>query len=274
MKKVQSSHKVRYISFLLVLFWITKISFGQINNYKGAPFIDNYSKTDYKAGTANHAIAQDKNGILYFANKEGLLKYDGTTWELFKVKHNLYLLSALVEEEKIYVGSQGEFGYFENDETGELEYYSLSNKLEEDYSFGEIIGIHLANSLIYFFSNTYAFILDDESISVFELPKGSSAVEMKDGLAISTDKVGLSILDNNGFTMLSIDGQLNRLVEIITPQTLITSSMASLDKPLAFNTAISAFVSSLGLSVNFLIRPNAAFILSLIFAVSMLSITC
>jgi len=65
----------------IMVLWIS----AQVDIYSGIPFVDHYGVTDYKAGPINRDISQDSNGILYFANSQGLLKYDGTAWELFKV---------------------------------------------------------------------------------------------------------------------------------------------------------------------------------------------
>ena len=32
----------------------------------GVPYIQNYSKSDYKAGNQNWSVAKDKNGVLYY----------------------------------------------------------------------------------------------------------------------------------------------------------------------------------------------------------------
>ena len=46
-------------------------------NTMGIPDIINYSKQAYKAGTQSWDVKQDGNGILYFANNDGLLSFDG-----------------------------------------------------------------------------------------------------------------------------------------------------------------------------------------------------
>src|SRR5438128_950427 len=54
-------------------------------NTIGIPGIVNYSKQAYNAGTQNWSIAQDKSGILYFGNSQGLLSFDGTFWRLYQL---------------------------------------------------------------------------------------------------------------------------------------------------------------------------------------------
>lgn len=44
----------------------------------GLPPVTNFQKRIYQAGTQSWDIAQDAHGMLYFANNEGLLQYDGT----------------------------------------------------------------------------------------------------------------------------------------------------------------------------------------------------
>ena len=44
----------------------------------GLPQVTSYSGLNYGAGTQNWGIAQDRDGILYFANNEGLLTFNGT----------------------------------------------------------------------------------------------------------------------------------------------------------------------------------------------------
>lgn len=46
-------------------------------NTLALPEITNYSKQVYGAGTQNWNIGQDKRGIIYIANNEGLLSFDG-----------------------------------------------------------------------------------------------------------------------------------------------------------------------------------------------------
>ena len=50
----------------------------------GQPNIKNFNKIEYKGGTQNWDIDQDKNGNLYFGNNDGLLQFDGSNWKIYK----------------------------------------------------------------------------------------------------------------------------------------------------------------------------------------------
>ena len=51
----------------------------------GTPFIRNFAKSDYRAGTQSWGEAQDLKGFIYFANNDGLLVYDGVQWDVYRM---------------------------------------------------------------------------------------------------------------------------------------------------------------------------------------------
>ncbi|MCD6090001.1 MAG: hypothetical protein J7J72_00740, partial [Bacteroidales bacterium] len=46
----------------------------------GTPFIKNYPRKITQAGQQNWMIDQDSSGIMYFANNDGLLEFNGIDW--------------------------------------------------------------------------------------------------------------------------------------------------------------------------------------------------
>lgn len=102
------------------------------------PEVINYAKQTYNAGTQNWKICQDSRGILYFANNEGLLSFDGSFWKKYCVPglggiHSL----AMGKNGRIYTGAQGEIGYFEPGPNGLLRYHSLNDLIpatEKDFT--------------------------------------------------------------------------------------------------------------------------------------------
>ncbi|HUC80704.1 MAG TPA: SBBP repeat-containing protein, partial [Flavisolibacter sp.] len=99
-------------------------AFGQ--NTIGIPMIVNYPSQVYNAGSQNWGITQDKNGILYFANNEGLLTFDGSFWRKFQLPNKTKVRSVAIDKSgRVYVGGQSEIGYFSPNAKGELVYTSL-----------------------------------------------------------------------------------------------------------------------------------------------------
>lgn len=136
---------------------------GYSQNTIGIPDIVNYTKSNYNAGTQNRCIAQDKNGVMYFANYDGLLTFDGTFWKIYPLPNKTVIRSlALGKDNKIYVGSQTDFGYFTPSKNGDLIYISLKDLIPEKskvftevwetISFGNDIFFR-TRSIIYRFTN-------------------------------------------------------------------------------------------------------------------------
>jgi ligand-binding sensor domain-containing protein/DNA-binding CsgD family transcriptional regulator len=114
--------KLKQLVFLGITLLLNTIAYAQI----GIPQINNYSNLDYKGGTQNWDIDQDKNGNMYFANNEGLLTYNGKYWKIYPLPNKTIVRSLKIAADgKIYVGAQDEIGYFFPDANGVLKYHSL-----------------------------------------------------------------------------------------------------------------------------------------------------
>src|SRR5258707_8144513 len=111
--------------WLVLLFMLQVCAPGFGQNTIGIPAIVNYSNQAYNAGSQNWGIAQDKNGIVYFANNDGLLTFDGNSWRRYLLPNKTKVRSIAIDKERIYVGGQSELGYFSANEKGGLYYTSL-----------------------------------------------------------------------------------------------------------------------------------------------------
>ena len=129
---------------LLLVFFFSSISFSQeLNNHYndiGQPFIKFFSPKEYNASYQNWCVNQDKRGIMYFGNTEGVLEYDGTSWYLIKTHNNSIVRSMCVDDNgRIYVAASSDFGYLAPDSIGQLRFVSLLKFLKEQYrEFGDI----------------------------------------------------------------------------------------------------------------------------------------
>ena len=118
----------------------------------GIPQINTYNSLDYKGGSQNWDIDQDKNGLIYFANNEGLLVFDGRNWKLYALPHKTIVRSiAIAGDGKIYVGAQDELGYFFPNKNGELIYHSIRHLLpKKERNFSDIWDICEVGDGIFF----------------------------------------------------------------------------------------------------------------------------
>ncbi len=162
--------RVLIVILLLVIFLTPGKS--QIKNI-GVPYIRNYPKREYKAGTQSWGIAQDQKGFMYFANNEGLLEFDGVAWHLTKMPNSSLTRSVYVSENgDIFVGAYNELGKMEYGINGKLEYKSLKKYIPAEFqNFDDIWNIHSFDGKIVFQSYFNAFIFNnDSSLTVLSAP--------------------------------------------------------------------------------------------------------
>jgi len=135
------------------------------------PVVTNFSKNDYRASNQNWSIGQTTDGIMYFGNNQGLLQFDGSSWEIHRMPQNKMVRSILVKGNRIYVGSFEEFGYFEKNNSGQLKYTSLSGQLK-DYEMknDEIWTILSVDNSIVFQSFTTYFKFTDTKVEGVRCP--------------------------------------------------------------------------------------------------------
>jgi serine phosphatase RsbU (regulator of sigma subunit) len=125
------------------------------------PPIVNYSSKDYgkERNPENYCVVQDQRGVMYFGNSNGVLEYDGTSWNFITTVPGTYVRSMAIDSTGvIYVGTYMDFGYLKPNSKGELKYISLISKLpEEDQYFSTIWSIHANEENVYFQADEAVF---------------------------------------------------------------------------------------------------------------------
>lgn len=168
-------------------------------NTIGIPDIINYTKSIYNAGTQNRCITQDKNGIIYFANYEGLLTFDGTYWKIYPLPHKTVVRSlAIGSDDKIYVGSQDDFGYFSPADNGKLTYTSLRSLLPETArTFSEIWETVAYKNDIFFRTRELIFQFSNNVINIYPAKNEWRFLGKSDDKLFAQDsKIGLLLFKN------------------------------------------------------------------------------
>lgn len=146
--------------------------FGQVKSI-GLPDIRNYKRSDYKGGTQNWNIDQDKNGNLYFANNNGLFQFDGSSWRKYNVPNAAAIRCLKIDDSgKIFVGGYSEFGYFKPNSKGKLDYFSISKMVNKSKIkiIDFIWKIHFYNDEVIFQSFSRAYILKNNKLKLLEAP--------------------------------------------------------------------------------------------------------
>jgi ligand-binding sensor domain-containing protein len=146
---------------------ITLSASGQ--NTIGLPQIINYSKSDFQAGTQTWDIEQDSRGMMYFANNEGMLTYDGSHWKAYPLPNRTIVRALAIDSaDRIYAGGQGEIGYFAPGPGGNLTYTSLKDKVPaSENKFADIWRIEIYKEAVFFQASDRIFEYRNNTIKVY-----------------------------------------------------------------------------------------------------------
>ncbi|PWE00159.1 helix-turn-helix and ligand-binding sensor domain-containing protein [Marinilabilia rubra] len=188
--------------FLLFLFGILGILAVKANPVEyGISEIEYFNRRQYGGATQNWNVSQAENGLLYFANNNGVIEYDGSRWRSFPMHPSLendLVRSVYAENERIFIGATDEFGYYKTDSTGNFYYFSLREQFEvADY--GEYWNIFKLNDRYIFQShNALCIYTPEESVKVIEPVSRISEAFIVNGMVLVQDDVeGLMELRND-----------------------------------------------------------------------------
>src|SRR3989344_4925645 len=150
----------RLICFLGIFIF----SFGIRTLYgqDGNSFITNYQLSESDIDNQNWAIEQDNDRVMLFANRRGILSYDGVEWQLIKTPTFPFSILKDTANGIVYVGCSDNFGYLQKDDRGVYMYSSIS---EKHNGFGEINQIIINNQYIYFYSEENLFRITKSNTS-------------------------------------------------------------------------------------------------------------
>ncbi len=218
--------KSKYIFCLLLCLFLYQISAQEL------PPIVAYSPSDYGADNQIWDISQSSENIIYAANSQGLLEYNGARWELYPVPNNSIIRSVNVINNKVFTGCFMDFGYWERDSFGSLYYTSLIDQfginLEEDEEFWNITEL---NGWMIFQSLSRIYLLDlenKESKIIKSDAQISQMINFNKTIFFQKAGVGLFKIENGDVKLVNNDDILkrNKVIDIfkLEKQVLVLTS--------------------------------------------------
>ncbi len=233
-------YNIRYV-FLLLFFGCWTEVFAQV--LLGKYPIQNFTPTEYKAGIQNIDFAQNRDMTIFVANNLGVLSFNGNSWETHDFKTGKKKRALAFDEvtNRLYVGSQGEFGFFQDD----WHYVSLVDLIPEDSKdFDEVWDVYQIDSKVYFCTFQGIYVYDGQSIEV---------IKQKGGLGRSFRARGKIFTQSQQGILFEIDG--NKLVQNYTQgeaQQVIAGVIAEDEGYLIFyNSGQIEFTSPFGVSKKY-----------------------
>lgn len=211
-------------AILMVLLFPILRSYGQEKkNYTvfddtfynaGFPFIHNYSPKDYNGHGQCWGVAQGLNGLMYYGNSEGVLQYDGSTWNFLQLpNHSIVRNISLAEDNNLYCSGNGEIGYLVNDSTGAMEYISLVPKLPEgERDFNDIWDVEQLGNKVFFntFKKLLIWDMQEQRFTVKPAPTAYGNVyRIRDEIWVTSAYEGILKYQDNTLVPLNARGELD-----------------------------------------------------------------
>jgi len=177
---------------IIIFLVVANFSFAQPGHY----FLSQYTPSDERINYITFGIAQDSKGVIYFANKNGVLEFDGRNWNLIATPGPVFAIASLGAE--VFAGGYRGFGKLVIGQDNSKVYQSLSqNQTDADQIFSSVS----SKDKIYF-SNAHAvFLLSPASgkvdkIKAKENEEFNGLLEITGGIYVKSSS-GLLKVENN-----------------------------------------------------------------------------
>jgi ligand-binding sensor domain-containing protein/DNA-binding CsgD family transcriptional regulator len=198
---------------------------AQLNNL-GQPFVKNFLKNEYGGGTQSWAIDYSEKGYLFVANNDGLLVYNGIDWNKYQTGNKTIVrsLNLSENENRIYVGAQSEFGYFEMSDNNFV-YHDLITQIPKEHSeITDVWDMFDLNGEIFFRADNKIFRYDGKKVSVIDL-KGPVTF-----LKVINDKLLFNVIGKGVYEV--VEGKYKLLDQSLSPFEIVDAVAISKEEHL------------------------------------------
>ncbi len=190
--------------FLGGILGLGRVQAQQKSYIQGLPFVTNHTALEYRAGIQNFDIVQDDLGRIYVANNLGLLEYDGKNWVRYGLSNTKVRTAFVGDNGRIYVGSQGDFGFLEPNTLGQLSYVSLAANLPPaQRDFDETWKIFGLGDRIYFCTFKRIYVYDGKELTVISSDQRLDiSFQLGERLYTQVQGEGLMEINSRGFEQI------------------------------------------------------------------------
>lgn len=139
----------------------------------GRPFVRSFGSRDYEADSQNWAVVQDPRGLIYAANNQGVLEFDGVKWRLIRTRDGTTPRALAVDAVgRVFVGGQNEFGYLAPDAQGRLWHVPLDDRLPAgEREIGQVWSVQATPQGVFFVTPTRLILWDGAQLRTWKPAK-------------------------------------------------------------------------------------------------------
>ncbi|MDG3583232.1 helix-turn-helix and ligand-binding sensor domain-containing protein [Galbibacter pacificus] len=160
--------RLLYIELLLFFFAANAYSqrsfFQIVDSVANQPEVIHFDRSDFKGDSEFWSACEGNDGVLYFGNNDGVVIYDGETWQKVVLPNSSSVRSLLATKKgEIYAGGYNEFGTIEKDSLGNYHYSSMIHQLKlEGQELENLEQIHqLGDNIIFRFYKELIVVSDN-----------------------------------------------------------------------------------------------------------------
>jgi hypothetical protein len=183
---------------LKALLVVVLLAFGFTSKAQnGNYFLSHYTPSDERIDYLTFDMAQGDKGVLYFANKSGVLEFDGRNWSLISTPGPIYTVTT--QGDDVFVGGFSGFGKLIWGPDGEQAYQSLS---QDQPDATQILSSLRVGDTVYFLNEQAIYIYSATAAktdTVIKVSSGQSAFtglyDVGGTICIGTEKDGLLKMD-------------------------------------------------------------------------------
>lgn len=193
------------------------------NAQRGHYFVTNFTPSDERIDYITYGMAQDDRGVLFFANKSGVLMFDGRNWNLIDTPGPVYTLTTFGSQ--VFVGGYNGFGRLNYGTDNTWTFQSLSTATKEPM---QIFASATDQKRVYFLAEEQLF-----SMPVAGGEAKLFATAPKPGLFTGLFATPRGVYVNSTTGLLKIEGTTLKPAELTLPagQTiLLMNPLAGQDK--------------------------------------------
>ena len=117
-------HRILFAFFFSLIFFL--------GGNAQMPLTKHYSALEYGKSPRNWEVTKSGDGLLYVANSDGILEYDGSQWRFIPAPGNTVRTVQANDAGEVFVGTINNFGFLQKNRWGTREYVSLSDSLKEE----------------------------------------------------------------------------------------------------------------------------------------------
>ncbi len=156
--------------------------------------LQRFTPAEYAGHSQNLATVQDRRGLVYVANRSGLLEYDSATWRHLRMPNGEGAFSLVLSDSGVvYVGGKGELGYLAPDSIGAMRVVSLMDRVPAEVrNFLYVWSAHKTTRGIYFHTSNRILRWDGRAFTTWDSERRlHTAFAVHDRYFIRTDSTGI-----------------------------------------------------------------------------------